>query len=655
MLLSYTQAYSYPVLYYTVTLVSLTNMHTYKTVSTFVNHTIIRIVVVTSLVITIFSLVYGCVYNYQKKRAYIQEVVDLLAISAAAENGADIVAEQVEFLLKDEPSIQSIVFYSTDYPVTTVEAEDSLPRTNDWSTALFAHSISLNRPVTDSSYSSMNAINSAPGLAPDSDQTQLVGYINITLDVERMRLDWIRYDLLIWLSVVSVGIFMIWMVLRQLGWPSKNISELAKVCETVSSNPELRQLPVIQQSIEFEDLRQIRRAFVNVFSRLQEAQQKIDELAALEDRLRSKDLSLEVQRHNFQSMITHELKTSLNAISGGLQLLNPQQLSVEQKDILNMIRKGSQQLDTTLEQIIQLNKIERGQVAIRLSTFNPLQLLSDVFAEYEPMAKRKQLEIISKVNHVDYALEGDVDKIKQVLGTLIENAIKFTHEGEIVVESQLSHFDQVIRWQISVADTGIGIEDKYLDDIFTPFFQVDPTHTREHEGAGVGLPVIKQILHLLGASIDVKSVLGVGSEFTVVMPLRNTYRPAHLQQRFAGLNITYYYHDIDSLNIAEALEQLGAKVRPADQQQALSTIARSDIVMIAEDVRPERAIQIANFIREQESTHRQLLVYWYPEHQIHTFNDIEHELKAEGIDYCHVSTEDTQELYSLLQAWLGWL
>ncbi len=632
-------------------------MRPYKTVSTFVNRTIIRIVVVTSLIITIFSLVYGCVYNYQKKRAYIQELASLLAISAAAENGADIVAEQVEFLLQDEPSIQSIVFYSTDYPVTTSEAEDSLPSTNDWSTALFAHNISFNRPVTDSRYNQINALNSAANVEPstDNDQAQLVGYINITIDVERIRIEWICYDLLIWLSVVSIGIFMLWLVLRQLGWPSQNISELAKVCETVNANPDLRQLPVIQQSIEFEDLREIRRAFVNVFSRLQEAQQKNDELAALEENLRSKDLSLEVQRHNFQSMITHELKTSLNAISGGLQLLNPQQLSVEQKDILNIIRKGSQQLDTTLEQIIQLNKIERGQVVIRLSTFNPLQLLSDVFAEYEPMAKRKQLEIISKVNHVDYALEGDVDKIKQVLGTLIENAIKFTHTGEIVVESQLSHFDQVIRWQVSITDTGIGIEDKYLDDIFTPFFQVDPTHTREHEGAGVGLPVIKQILHLLGASIDVKSVLGVGSEFTVVMPLRNTYRPAHLQQRFSGLDISYYYHDIDSLNVAEALKRLGAKVSLNSQQQGLSTIDNAEIIMIAEDVRPERAIQIARFVREQETTHRSLLVYWYPEHQIHTFNDIEHELKAKGIDYCHVSTEDTQELYTLLQAWLGWL
>ena len=630
-------------------------MHTYQTVSTFVNRTIIRIIVVTSLVITIFSLVYGCVYNYQKKRSHIQELADLLAISAAADNGADIVAEQVDLLLQDEPSIQSIVFYSTDYPVTTLEAENTLPTTNDWVTALFAHNISLNRPVVDSQYNAANALSSNPNLPPNADQTQLVGYINITIDVERMRFNWLRYDLLIWLGVVSIGIFMIWMVLRKLGWPSKNISELAKVCETVSANPELRQLPVIQQSIEFEDLRQIRRAFVNVFSRLQEAQQKIDELAALEEKLRNKDLSLEVQRHNFQSMITHELKTSLNAISGGLQLLNPQQLSTEQKDILNMIRKGSQQLDTTLEQIIQLNKIERGQVALRPSTFNPLQLLSDVFAEYEPMAKRKQLEIISKVNHVDYALEGDVDKIKQVLGTLIENAIKFTHKGEIVVESQLSHFDQVIRWQVSVADTGIGIEEKYLDDIFTPFFQVDPTHTREHEGAGVGLPVIKQILHLLGASVEVRSELGVGSEFTVVMPLRNTYRPAHLQQHFAGLKISYYYQDIDSLNVAEALERLGAAVKPIEQQQALSTISTADVVMIAEDVVPERAVQITRFIREQEKTHRALLVYWYPEHQVHAVNDIEHELKAEGIDYCHVSTDDSQALYNLLQTWLGWL
>ncbi|WP_201503709.1 sensor histidine kinase [Psychrobacter aestuarii] len=630
-------------------------MRTHKTVSTFIQQTIIRIMVVTSLVVTLFSIVYGCVYHYQQKRIYVEELAEMLAVSAAAENGAEIVAQQVSRLLEDDSNIQSIVFYSTDYPVTTFEDSESMPRRNDWSTALFAHNVSFNRAVTAGDLSTNNALAETQNALSDESETRLKGYINVTLDVEQMRYNWIRYDLLLWLGLMAIGVALIWLVIRQLNWPTRNIAELASVCEVVNDNPELKQLPVIQQNMEFDDLRQIRRAFINLFNRLQTAEKKIEDFADLEEKLRNKDLSLDVQRHNFQSMITHELKTSLNAISGGLQLLNPQYLNTEQKDILNMVRKGSQHLDSTLEQIIQLNKIERGQVSVRLTTFNPLQLLADIFAEFEPQAKQKQLELISKVHHVDYALEGDVEKIKQVLGTLLENALKFTHAGEIVVESELKHFDQTIRWQVTVADTGIGIEEKYLDDIFTPFFQVDPTHTREHEGAGVGLPVIKQILHLLGASIDVKSQLGAGSKFKVVMPLRNTYQPVHMQQCFAGLSIHYYYESTDSVAMVEVLQRLGAQVDMIQQQQALSITTDADVVMIAEDVLPDRAIHITHHIRDQERHHRPLLIYWYPEYKFQTFNDIEHELKSEGIDYCHASTESSEMLYTLLQKWLGWL
>lgn len=633
-----------------------------KTISMLIRRSVLQAIAVAVVAAFLLSFIYGFVHHYQQKRLHLQQLAGLLASSASTPDGAMVVARQVRFLLEDDPTIQSIVFYSTDNPLVSSNQETVGQTTNDWYNALFADTVSFNRAVTSRSIqaSSSRESLSAPAINANhdslSENTTLVGYINITLDVDKLRSNWLRSDIFFWLITIGLGAVGIWLILRKLKWPSKDIAELARVCEMVIDNPELKQLPPIQQRFEFQELNRIRQAFITLFARLKTAQQKVDALAAFEQQLHNKDMSLDVQRHNFQSMITHELKTSLNAISGGLQLLNADSFNEEQLDVLAIIRKGSQHLDTTLEQIIQLNKIEKGQIGVSLSSFNPLQLLADLFAEFEPMAKQKDLELTSRVHHVDYALEGDVNKIKQILATLIDNAIKFTKSGKVVVESQLNHFNDSIRWQIKVIDTGIGIDAKYMEDIFTPFFQVDPSHTREYEGAGVGLPVARQILQLIGATIEVNSELGLGSEFTIVMPLHNTYQ-VQQQHSLSELNIVYYHRDDTIGFIVEELQRLGVVISCHQHELAVleqlvtNTI---DMVMVAEDILPEKATQLARLIREQEVSHRTLLIYWYPLHEANYLDNFEPGLKAVGVDYCHSVTQDSKVLRGLMKQWLAW-
>lgn len=646
--------------------------HSPKTIATFIRRSVLQAISVVIVAAFLLFFVYGFVHHYQQQRFHIQQLAELLANTASTADGANLVARQVSVLLADDPAIQNILFYSTDNPVVTLDKAASGQTTNDWYNALFANTVSFNRVVTSrymdgsgtpsanrskqlsttlsSSAIEVNSINNE--LADDN---TLVGYINITLDVDKLRLDWFLENIWLWLATISLGIAVIWFILRKLNWPSKDITELAKVCEIVIDSPELKQLPVIHQRFDFHELSRIRLAFIALFNRLKTAEQKVGELAAFEQQLHNKDLSLDVQRYNFQSMITHELKTSLNAISGGLQLLDPQNLNEEQKDVLAIISKGSQHLDSTLEQIIQLTKIEKGQMGVSLSDFNPLQLLADLLSEFEPMAKQKDLELTSRIQHIDYTLEGDVNKIKQIISILIENAIKFTPLGQVIVESQLTHFNESIRWQIKIIDTGIGIDVKYIDDIFIPFFQVDPSYTRDYEGAGVGLPVLKQIMQLIGASIEVSSELGFGSEFAIIMPLRNTYQ-AEPQYSLAGINIVYYYHE-DIGFIVEELQRLGALVSCEQYEisviEQLTKTTSVDMVMVAEDVLPEQAAQLARYVREQESHHRALLIYWYPPHIAYALESFEYSLKAVGVDYCHSSTRDSKELHDLLKEWLA--
>ncbi|TXD97681.1 HAMP domain-containing histidine kinase [Psychrobacter frigidicola] len=650
-------------------------MYTYsaRSIPTLIRRSVLQAIAVAIIACFLLSLVCGFVYHYQQQRLHLQQLAELLATSASTADGASLVARQVSILLEDNSSIQSISFYSTDHPILTLDQALIEQESNNWYKALFADTVSFDRAVT-SDY--MNGItlqdsNSRQQLSSDlsssaiktniindkvPNSTALVGYINITLNVNKLRIDWFRKNIWLWLATMILSNGLIIFIIRKLNWPSKDITELAKVCEIVIDNSQLKQLPVIQQQFEFQELARIKLAFITLFNRLKTAEQKVNELAAFEQQLRNKDLSLDVQRNNFQSMITHELKTSLNAISGGLQLLDPQTLNEEQQDVLTIIRKGSQHLDNTLEQIIQLNKIEKGQIGVSLSDFNPLQLLAELLSEFEPIAKHKGIELIARIQHIDYTLEGDTNKIRQVISTLIDNAIKFTESGQVIVESQLTHFIESIRWEIKVIDTGIGIDTNYMEDIFTPFFQVDPSHTRDYEGVGVGLPVIKQIVQLIGATIKVSSELDMGSEFMVIMPLRNTYQNQQKLFSFVGLNIVYYHLEKTGF-IVDELQCLGASVSCKQFGLSLTeqlTMSDVDMIMIAEDILPESAAQLARYIREQESTHRVLLIYWYPPHKAHTLNRFESGLKAVGVDFCHSATNDSKVLYSLLKEWLAW-
>lgn len=643
-----------------------------KTLPILIWNCVLQGIAVAVLIAFLLSFVYGYVYYYQQQRLHVQQLAELLASSASTIDGANLVANQVSILLADEASIQNIVFYSTDHPIDNLSQADIDRTSSDWHNALLADTVSFNRAVTsryavddqtqvkklNTKLSSLERGNTALDTSATVEQSTatnaLVGYINITLDVKKLRMQWLRKTIPLWLLTLVLGILVMAFIFRKLLRSSKDITALATTCELVINNPDLEQLPVIQQRFEFRELMHIKQSFVLLFERLRELREQYAALGDLEQRLQQKDKSLETQRYNFQSMITHELKTSLNAISGGLQLLDSQNLSYDQQDTLAIISKGSQHLELTLEQIIQLNKIEKGQVRINLCEFNPLQMIADLLAKFDPIAQKKGLALISHTHHIDYTLEGDANKIQQLLTALIDNAIKFTHKGQITIESQLTHFDHSIRWHIKVIDTGIGIDNNYVDKIFMPFFQVDSSKTRQYEGAGIGLPIVKQMLQLLAASIDVDSRVGEGSQFTVVIPLRNKYKNWQ-HSPLEGLKIIYCHAD-DNDFLAKELQRLGAEVTfwPIEQlSMAQLADARFDMMMFAEDILPEQVAQLAQLVRDYETKHRTLLIYWYPMDRANERYKFEHELKIAGIDYYHSVPEHPETLVELLQKWTG--
>jgi signal transduction histidine kinase len=617
------------------------NNRPHQTLPTLIWHSIMQTMVLAVLAGLLVSFIYGFVHYYKDTRQHIQDLATLLTISATVADSTDIVDEQIHFLLEKEQGIESIFFYTASQPIV-----DANQLRDDWKNALFANTVSFNYPVVGDDFT--NKI-----ISPKEDS--LVGYLNITLDIAMLRENWIRDYLLLWLMTTLLAIMWALFILRKLNWPSKDIATLTQACDIMIKNPELEHLPMIQQRFAFQELAQVKQAFITLFERLQVAQQSYQALAVFEKQMHHKDLSLDMQLHNFQSMITHELKTSLNAIVGGLQLLDDAHLSHEQKDAVDIIRYGSDQLVLTLDQIIQLNQIQKGQVILQVHEFNPLQLISDLLADFEPIAKQKGLQLISHIHHIDYILEGDAKRIKQIFSILINNAIKFTPTGQITITSQLTHFDNSNRWQVVVADTGIGIDSNFINDIFNPFFQVDSSQTRQYEGSGIGLPVVKQMAQLMAASIEVDSTLGVGSNFTVTIPMSNQ-RQSQQQQKLRGLKVIYYYyHEKESL--ADELQRLGADVVCYQHEQLVINEIRAkkfDILMFAEDVFPRKAASLASRIRASETKYRTLMVFWYPQQQVQYLANFETGLKAAGIDYCEVAKYEDKALSDLLRHWLAW-
>lgn len=654
-----------------------------QTISTFMWRSVAPAIILSALLGLLLSFVHGFVRHYQEKHQHIEQLAELVTMSASTADGTTIVAEQVAYLLENEPSIHSILFYSTPKPIDEVNQSK-----DDWKNALFANTVSFNYPVishyiNDSRLNNSDVIQEAviktdvikkdviknnpttnqrlattQSIEQADNNSDLVGYINITLDVNELRLQWLQRSLLLWFIALILAFALALYILRKLKWLVNDIEALAEVCYLVAKNKELEQLPVIPQRFDFQELVQIKQTFIMLFNRLQEVRQDYEELAVFEQQLHSKDLSLDVQLHNFQSMITHELKTSLNAIVGGLQLLDYDHLTREQKDAVEIIQDGSDKLVLSLEQIIQLNQIQKGQISINRIEFNPLQLIADMLAEFEPIAQRKGLELVSHIHHIDYRLAGDVEKIQQILSILLSNAIKFTPVGKVMITSQLTHFDQSNRWQIGIEDTGIGIDSNHISDIFNPFFQVDSSQTRQYEGSGVGLPIVKKMAQLMDATIEVDSTLGRGTKFTLIIPMANQQQKRQ-QHLLAGLTVIYYYyHEVGALG--KEIERLGATIIYCQHEQLAMDKMQTqtvNMVMFAEDVFPNKAESVAKHIRQLESAgngHRALLVYWYPQYQAQYLDSFEHGLKSAGIDYCYSANYKDKALSDLLKSWLVW-
>lgn len=227
-----------------------------------------------------------------------------------------------------------------------------------------------------------------------------------------------------------------------------------------------------------------------------------------------------VAKSDFLANMSHEMRTPLNGVIGSLSLVERGGVSEQTADLVQAAERSAETLLTLIDDLLDLSRIEAGEVDLEETVFDPTELSTVVTEVFRPLAEQKGIELTTNVKSSGAMIEADVGKIRQVLINLVGNAIKFTQRGSVAVSIECEADTPVGSLTLEVRDTGIGISKRDQVVLFDRFKQADSSKSKSHGGAGLGLAICKQLAEIMNGSISVSSAPGVGSTFKLTIPVR---------------------------------------------------------------------------------------------------------------------------------------
>ena len=325
----------------------------------------------------------------------------------------------------------------------------------------------------------------------------------------------------------------------------------------------------------------------------QEQQQAIAEL------IQAREESEQANRakSDFLAMMSHELRTPMNGVLGMLQLLETTSLNDEQSEYAALATESTEHLLKVINDILDFSRIERGALELEAIPFNLLELLQGSIQVFQHSAQQRGLQLLLDDQPGLERLEvrGDPTRIRQILVNLIGNALKFTEEGHIRVETHWQPLDDQVLWfTCAVRDSGIGIDGERLEHMFDAFQQADTSISRRYGGTGLGLPIARTLAERMGGTLRAESQLGTGSVFTLEIPL--PFRPYSEQVQSSdnqalgsgdGQAVLLVEDNPVNQTVIEAmLRSLGYQVSlVGDGQQAVQSCSQQDYAAILMDCR----------------------------------------------------------------------